>query len=238
MRTLRLRTKQLLPLLFIASMPLFAADSNELLGRVDFSSEASITLDNDLLQATLSVEASKDNATLLARELTQKINTAMQDAKAWPSVSVTTGSQNSRPIYDKNNKLESWRGHAYLKIESKDHNAAAEVLAKLQETLQLQNLHFSVSPEAKAASEQQLTKEAIAAFKEHAEQIQEAWGAKGYKLVQMSVGQNNNNGYRPYPVMARTAVMHAEAAPVPTPEFEAGESRVSVSIHGTIVLEP
>lgn len=238
MRKLLPNTKQLLPLLFIASMPLFAADSNEQLGRVDFSSEAATTLNNDLLQATLSVETSKADTASLARELTEKINAAIQDAKAWPSVKVSTGNQNSWPIYDKNNKLESWRGHAYLKIESKDHAAAAELIAKLQETLQLQNLHFSVSPEAKAASEQQLTKEAIAAFKERAEQIQEAWGAKGYKLVQMSVGQSNNNGYRPYPVMARSAALHAEAAPVPTPEFEAGESRVSVSIHGSIMLKP
>lgn len=234
-RTLR----RLLPLALLASATAWAhpADPQQTMGRVDFQAEVSRTLPNDLLTATLSTELNDKDAGQLSRALTQAMNEALQKARAWPSVKVSTGNQRSWPIYGKTNKLEGWRGRAELNIESRDFKAAGELLASLQDKLQLQGLSFVVSEETRAATEKALTLDAIEAFRKKADTVRLAWGAKGYQLVQMNVGSSGGGPiYRPQMAMMKMGMEAADAAP--PQEMAGGESRLSIAVNGTIQLQP
>lgn len=228
----------LLPALLAGSTSLaVAAEPPQPMGRIDFQSEVSRTLPNDLLTASLSTELSEKDAGKLSRALTQAMNEALQKARAWPSVKVSTGNQRSWPIYGKTSKLEGWRGRAELNIESKDFKAASELLASLQESLQLQGLNFVVSEETRQNVEKSLTIEAIEAFKKKADTVRLAWGSKGYQLVQMSVGSSGGGPvYRPQMAMMKMGMEAADAAP--PQEMAGGESRLSISVNGTIQLQP
>ena len=96
-------------------------------------------------------------------------------------------------------------------------------------------ISFGIAPETRRKLEDDLTAEAIATFRAKADAVSLAWKAKGYKLVQLSLG--TNGGGMPHPVMMRSAkMMDAEA--VAAPVLAGGESRIAVNVSGSIELQP
>ena len=211
-----------------------ANDHNSPRNRIDFQTEVNQVLPNDLMRATLSIELSDKNPGQLARALTQAMNESLAKGRSFNTVKLASGNQQSWPIYNDKQRLESWRGRAELTLESKDFKAAGELLSQLQDKLQLQGLNFVVSEESRLAAEKKLTTEAIAAFREKADTVRQAWGAKSYSLVQMNLGSSGGGGGYPRPPMVMMMKM-ADAAP--TAEMAGGESRVSVSVSGSIELK-
>ena len=211
-----------------------ANDHNSPRNRIDFQTEVNQVLPNDLMRATLSIELSDKNPGQLARALTQAMNESLAKGRSFNTVKLASGNQQSWPIYNDKQRLESWRGRAELTLESKDFKAAGELLSQLQDKLQLQGLNFVVSVESRLAAEKKLTTEAIAAFREKADTVRQAWGAKGYSLVQMNLGSSGGGGGYPRPPMVMMMKM-ADAAPAA--EMAGGESRVSVSVSGSIELK-
>lgn len=211
------------------------ADTPIVYQRVDFQTEVEKEIANDLLSATLSVELNNKNPSLLAKELTTIVNDALKQGAAFNSVKVTSGNQQTYPIYNDKNKLEGWRGRAEIQVASKDFKAAGELISQLQAKLQLNNLNFSVAPETRRELENQLITEAVAAFRQRADKIKSAWNAKGYKLVQMNLGTTNNQPPQPM-YMARAGKMEmADAAPAA--DYAGGQSRLNVQVSGSIELD-
>ena len=159
--------------------------------RIDFQTEVESVVTNDLLTAGLSIESNNKNPAALSRELTVKINEALRQASAFKTVKLTSGNQQTWPVYSDKNKLESWRGRAELRLESQDFKAAGELISLLQANLQLNGLHFSVAPATRRELENQLIEQAVQAFRQRADRIRTAWNAKSYKLVQMNLGTAN-----------------------------------------------
>ena len=132
-------------------------------------------------------------------------------------------------------QLQLWRGRAEIRLESRDFKAAGDLIGKLQDKLQLSGISFGIAPETRRKLEDDLTAEAIATFRAKADAVSLAWKAKGYKLVQLSLG--TNGGGMPHPVMMRSAkMMDAEA--VAAPVLAGGESRIAVNVSGSIELQP
>lgn len=233
--------KKTYALAFIAAlaMPVTALADTPTYQRVDFSTEVAREIPNDQMNATLSIELSDKDAGKLAQQLATTINEAMKKAAAYPSVKVSSGNQNTWPVYGttltSSSKLESWRGRAEIRLETKDFKAAAELIGKLQEKLQINSINFVVSADSRRKVEDSLTAEAIAAFKVRAEAIRSAWNAKGYKLVQMSLG--SAGGPMPYMPMMRT-MKAAEADGVPAQDLAGGDTRLAVNVSGSIELQP
>lgn len=207
--------------------------------RVDFSTEVAREIPNDQMNATLSIELSDKDAGKLAQQLTLAINDAVKKATAYPSVKLSSGTQNTWPVYGSSltssSKLESWRGRAEIRLESKDFKAAGELIGKLQEKLQINGVSFVVSADSRRKVEDSLTTEAITAFKTRADAIRTAWNAKGYKLVQMSLG--SASGPMPYAPMMRT-MKAAEADGAPAQDLAGGDTRLVVNVSGSIELQP
>jgi predicted secreted protein len=223
----------------LMAAPLLAQADTPVYQRVDFSTEVAREIANDQMNATLSVELSDKDAGKLAQQITVVVNDAMKKAAAYPAVKATTGGQNTWPVYGStlasSSKLESWRGRAEIRLESKDFKAASELIAKLQEKMQMNGVSFVVSADTRRKVEDSLTAEAISAFKTRADAIRSAWNAKGYKLVQMNLG--SAGGPMPYMPMMR-AMKSAEADAAPAQDMAGGETRLVVNVSGSIELQP
>lgn len=202
---------------------------------IGLQAEVSRDVQNDLMQATLFTELNNSNPTVLAKQINDIINTAMTTAKRYSNVQVSTGSQNTYPVYNEKNKLTSWRSRAEVQITSTDFKAASELVALLQANMQVASVNFSVSPEQQRKVENDLMSEVSAVFRQRASLLQQSWSANGYELVRMDINSSNDQP-RPYPIFASAASMKMEDAVAPQ-QVEAGNSKVRVMANGSIQLK-
>lgn len=232
-------TALLLGASFSAALPA-RADTPLAYQRVGFSTEVAREIPNDQMNAVLSVELSDKDAARLAQQIATLMNDAMKKASAYPAVKTTSGSQNTWPVYGpgfaSSSKLESWRGRAEVRLESRDFKAASELIAKLQDKLQLNGVTFSVAPDTRRKLEEAMTAEAIAAFRARAETVRSAWNAKGYRLVDMNLGAAG--GPQPYMPMVRAMKAMDGAESVPAQDMAGGDTRLVVNVSGSIELQP
>jgi predicted secreted protein len=202
--------------------------------RVDFQVEAARDISNDLLTTRMSLEIQDKQPSQVAQRMNTAFNQALQKAASFNAVKTRSGTQNTYPIYGKNNQIEAWRGHGELHIESRDFKAAGELIMQLQNTLQLNDVQFGIAPDTRTSLETALINEAIKAFQNRAEAIRAAMGATRYKTVHFSI---NTGGLPPrYQVAVMRSTMVA-SVPVAEPEFASGETHMTVQINATIELQ-
>lgn len=202
--------------------------------QLSFSTEVSHEVSNDEVQASLYKKAQAKTAKDLAVQLNTVINQAMTTAKRYPSVTVSTGQQNTYPRYDKNDKIIGWTGQAYIQVKSTDMDAASQLIAELQDSLVMGSINFGVSNQRQTEIETQLKAHASKAFQEQANSLAHTWGASGYRLVDVSFTTNGH--YQPMAMGRMYAVAEAQATPAPAQNFESGNSSISVTANGKIEL--
>ncbi|HET8731646.1 MAG TPA: SIMPL domain-containing protein [Moraxellaceae bacterium] len=208
--------------------------------RVSFSTEVAREIPNDQMNAVLSVELSDKDPAVVAQQIATLMNEAHRKATAYPVVKTTSGSQNTWPVYTRSaanpSRLDSWRGRAEIRLESRDFKAASELIAKLQEKLQLNSLSFSVAADTRRKLEDAMTSEAIAAFRARAETVRTSWSASGYRLVDMNLG--SAGGPPPYMPMVRAMKAMDGPEAVPAQDLAGGDTRLVVNVSGSIELLP
>lgn len=219
-------------LVFAVAGPATAADDTPRYNQIHFQVERSRPVDNDRMHAVLSLTAEDDNAARLADQINRTMDGALKTAKARPKIEVRTGSYRTYPVYDKN-KIRRWRATQELLLEGSDFAELGNLIGQLQERLQVGSINFSVSPARRAAVEDELIAQALAAFKQRAELVRKQFAAKGYRLVNVAI--NTGDG-QPVPLMRGMAMeaMDKSAAP---PALEAGTSLLSVNVSGMIELQ-
>ena len=197
---------------------------------IDLTAEASRPAANDMVRATIFAEASGSNPAELARRVNQEIAEGLKVIKAKPGVSVKSGRQSTFPVYGQNQKIESWRIHSELILESRDAAAVSELLGELQQMrLAVSGVSQLPTPETRQKVENEATREAIAAFRQRAAVVAEVLG-KPYKIRHLSIQQSGQ--MPPMPVMRASRAMAADAAP-PMP-LEAGETLVTTTVSGKV----
>jgi predicted secreted protein len=219
-------------LVFAVAGPATAADDTPRYNQIHFQVERNRPVDNDRMQAVLSLTAEDDNAARLADQVNRTMDGVLKTAKARPKIEVRTGSYQTYPVYDKN-KIRRWRATQELLLEGSDFAELGNLIGQLQERLQVNSINFSVSPARRAAVEDELITLALNAFKQRAELVRKQFAAKGYRLVNVAI--NTGDG-QPVPLMRGMAMeaMDKSAAP---PALEAGTSLLSVNVSGMIELQ-
>ncbi|MCX7891726.1 MAG: SIMPL domain-containing protein [Burkholderiales bacterium] len=201
--------------------------------QVDLAAQASREVQNDVVHATLFVEANDVSAANVAAQLNRAIAEALKVAAEAKTVQARTGANATYPVYDRNQKLAGWRGRAELRLESKDFPATAQLIGRLQPPLQLAQVSFAVSPELRRRTEDELIVEAVAAFRARAEVAARALGGRSYRIRRVALDtQGTFPSPRPY---GRLAPAAADAAP--PPPLEGGTAVVTVGASGTIEVE-
>ena len=197
---------------------------------VDLTAEASRPAANDMVRATVFAEASGNNPAELARRVNQEIAEGLKVIKAKPGITVKSGRQSTFPVYGQNQKIDSWRIHSELILESRDVAAVSELLGQLQQMrLAVSGVNQLPTPETRRKVEDEATRDAIAAFRQRAAVVAEVLG-KPYVIRHLSVQQSGQ--MPPMPMLRASRAMAAEAAaPIP---LEAGESLVTTTVSGQI----
>jgi predicted secreted protein len=199
---------------------------------IELTAEASRPAANDMVRATVYAEVTGSNPAELARRVNQEIAEGLRVAKARSGISVKSGRQDTGPIYGKDRRIEAWRMHAELVIESRDTAAVSELIGQLQQMrLAVAGVAQFPAPETRRKAEDEATREAIANFRSRAAVVADTLG-KPYTLRHLNVMQG---GQTPMPMM-RAPRMAMEAASAPPAPLEAGESLVTTTVSGKVEL--
>lgn len=210
--------------------PVMAADAAPRYNQIHFQVERSRPVDNDRMQAVLSITAEDDNAARLADQINRTMDWALKTAKARAGIEVRSGGYRTYPVYDKD-KIRRWRASQELLLEGSDFAALSSLIGQLQERLQVTSINFSVSPNRRSAAEDELIAQALDAFKQRAELVRRQLAAKGYRIVDASI---NTGGGELVP-LRRPFAMEAKSGA--SPAVEAGTSTLTVSVSGLIELQ-
>ena len=199
--------------------------------RVVLSAAVEAEVENDLLVAVLYAQREGREAAVLAAEVNQAIGWALDRAKTLEQLQVSTLGYRTNPIYNKQT-LTGWRVRQSMRLQSKDASALSGLIGELQQRLAVESIKYEISPQRRREAEDQLTRDAITAFKQRADLIAEELGQPKYRLVELQV---NTGGGGPTPIY-RAAAMDARVAAAP-PVLEAGTGTVRIEVNGTIELQ-
>jgi len=202
-----------------------------------FSSEASAEVDNDLMIATLAVQAEDKDSGVLASKVNAAMSWAVNTLRPFPSLKKTTREYLTYPRYDTSQarRLIGWRATQTLLIETDDFKAAGKAIQKLQERLQVKNIRLTVKPATRKSASDALMNQALIAFKDRARLIQTNMGASDFRILDVNV-QDQQGGYAASQSRGESYDMMRSAV-VSEPAIEAGTSRVSVQVFGRVQLQ-
>jgi predicted secreted protein len=209
-----------------------SADENALhYNLVRLDADAQATVPNDQMRVQMAVEHEARDASALPALVNGDMRWALDLAKGHPKVRVQTGEYMTQPEYA-SSRIVGWRAIQYLQLEGEDFGAVGALVTELQQKLQVRGMTFQPTRETRLRVERQLSKSALEAFAAKAKLIAETMGAKGYEVVDVTVG-GSSQPYQPDFKM-RMAPMAAEAAPPVA--IEGGTATLTVNVSGQIQL--
>lgn len=197
------------------------------------SAQATTEVAQDQVRITLAVELSGRTQEQVSQMLNERLQATMPQAKGHAGIDVQSGSYRIWPMNDRDGKVSEWRGHAEILLRSEDFDAASRLAATLGAHMPVAGLAFSVSDARRAETEQKLLAQAVSAFKQRAEALSEALGFGGYRLKTLDLDGSGEMPVSPAPRMMAMSASSAAAVPV-----EGGRERISVSLRGTVFLQP
>ena len=212
----------------------FAAEHGEtLLNVVNFQAQASREVSNDIINAVLTIEMTDNDPKKLAESVNEAMGRAIKVAQTYKSVKLKSGDYQTYPVYDKN-KLIQWRARHELRVESANTEDVTTLIGKLQDSMQLSRMAFSVSPEARRKIENELITEAITAFKQRAMLISASFNAKTYKIKECNISSGEST-FRPEMAVRSLSASMREASV--SPAVEPGTSTLTINAAGSIIIE-
>jgi predicted secreted protein len=220
----------LLSLVFLVPALAVAHETADHYDRVHLSASAQKKIENDTVIATLYAQEEGSDAAQLADLVNERIADAINIVQQHDGIKVQTGSYSTTPVYHKN-KITGWRVRQNIRLESQDMTLVSSVLGKLQQTLALQALNFTVSPELKNSTDDALIADALKVFEQRAGNIVAQLGRKNFKIVDINVATSGNH----YP--RRSHEFAVMASDVAAPSIEAGEQTLQVTVSGQVEME-
>jgi predicted secreted protein len=199
--------------------------------QVSLRAEVQKAVSHDTLQVRLYAEDQDKDAGKLAGRITARLNKALDVARQTEGVSVSSGNRSSQPVYDeKGEKIVAWRERGDILLESTDFASLSTLTGQLLGELNLDDMQFSLSPENRRSTEDELIREAIEAFKARADIATRSLGGSDYKIVNL----NLNSQFMQPPIYRGAKVAMMADAESASPSVEGGQADVTVSADGII----
>lgn len=223
-------------LLCAAINPVLADTQQSRFDQYSISAQASREVDNDRVSATLNVLAEGQEPAELADDVNRRMRLALDVLAEFPSIVAETRDYRTEPQYEIANtgkrRLAFWRTTQSLALQSTDVALMSEVLAELQNDLQVQHLHFDVTPETRERVTEELMVEALAKLRTRAQLVTDSMGLASYRIVNATIITDEPTAYQPRGGVARLEA-RSTVAPV---VLEGGDSRIGVNINARIQL--
>jgi len=227
--------------LFIAKVALMAlfvspafADSDDFdEPMINLSVSVSEEVAQDTLQATLTYQAQNINAARAQNEVNTNIRKALEIAKTYKGVKVTTGSYSTYEDQRKN----LWRASHSVILDGMKYEKIVEISGRLQEMgFRLGGLSYYLSFDARQALTDQLISQALKKAQMRADNIARETGYKAAKAHRINHSEHGSGGPRPYNARGGMEMMAMAGADYAAPSAEADTSRVSVNVNVTYLL--
>ncbi|WP_432720074.1 SIMPL domain-containing protein [Jeongeupia wiesaeckerbachi] len=210
---------------------------------VNLNAQSSREVGNDTAHALLYVELSDSDPARLADKVNQTLAAAVKRVKSVGSVQSGGTGYTTFPIYNsKTNKQEGWRGRGELRLNSKDFSALSKLLGELQQPLangigmQLADVRYGVSEQRRDQVENELIEESLKAFRQRADLVRRNLDGSGFKVINVNV-DTGQSVQPPMPMYKSARAMSADAVGAAPPMLEGGDSRVSVTVSGSIQVQ-
>ncbi|WP_313819200.1 SIMPL domain-containing protein [Cupriavidus sp.] len=202
-------------------------------GVLSLSAEAVTEVPTDVVQLTLAVEQEGAEPSAISSALSARTQAVLAQAKRTSGVEAQSGGFTIHPSTDRNGRISTWRGRSEVILKSKDFAAVSKLAGELANQMQVQNVAFSLSREARQATEAKLAEQAVSAFRDKAQVSTKLFGYSGYTIREVSM--NDSGGVvPPTPRMYAAKAMSADAgAPIP---MEGGKAHVTVSVNGSVQM--
>lgn len=202
-------------------------------GVLSLSAEAVTEVPTDVVQLTLAAEQEGAEPSAISSALSAHTQAVLAQAKRTSGVEAQSGGFTIHPSTDRNGRISTWRGRSEVILKSKDFAAVSKLAGELANQMQVQNVAFSLSREARQATEAKLAEQAVSAFRDKAQVSTKLFGYSGYTIREVSM--NDSGGVvPPTPRMYSAKAMSADAgAPIP---MEGGKAHVTVSVNGSVQM--
>lgn len=201
--------------------------------RVSFEVMEQKEVTNNEITVTMSIERDNQDASMLADEINQLLKTANATIRKFPTVTSSTSDYSIRPVYNKDNRLDHWRGASSITLNSKNNKDIISLVQILQETMTIKSTRYSVSADMREEIQTSMIEAALKKFNARAGLVSKSMGFKKFRLVSINI---SNSGNTPRPVYAM-ASSRAMSESIAAPSFESGETTLSVVVSGTIEME-
>lgn len=195
-------------------------------------------VEQDLLVATLSYNATNVNS----RDLQNEINTSMQKAldlvKKEKTVKVNTGAYQVYEYNEPRTKEKKWRGSQSLTLKSKDSDTVLKLTGKLQEMgLNMNGLSYTLSPETAVEVQDSLMEDALKQLQTRANRAAKALGKSTAELRDVNA-QNNGIPYQPVAYARGAMAMDMEQSAMAAPVAASGETTITLNVSARALLKP
>ncbi len=203
---------------------------------VHLSAQASERVNHDWVTVALQTRAQASDAAAVQAQLAETLRHALAALRArapGEGVELSTGAFVVQPRYGREGQIVGWQGSAEIVVQGRD-VAALAALAQSAPGMAVASVRMGVAPTTQQAAQVALRRRAIEAFRRQADEVAQAFGARGWVLHEANGG--NLDAGSPPPVLraATLAVGPAEAAPLP---LEPGQGTLSVTVSGSIALQ-
>ncbi len=224
--------KKILTTLLLCSLwwgPATAAEDDLNYHLVTLQAQAASTVDNDLLAVTMTALAEANTAAEAAEAVNETMIRAAALIGEVDDIAYQTMNYQTTPRHQ-NRAIVGWSVSQQISLKSQDIEALTALVGSLQKLLNVSTMQFEISPERRKEAHDRLITEALSAFSEKARLVSSALGANDFRLVNLSIDED---GAAP---LQRDFGMEMALSRAAAPEVAAGESRVSVSVRGSIQL--
>lgn len=210
---------------------------------LNLQASASIEVTQDLLALTFSTTREGKDAGAVQTELKKALEAALVEARkvAKPGqVDLQAGSLSVYPRYGQPSgsrssgapQITGWQGSVQLVVKGRDMETISRLSSRIT-TLNIENVGYGLSREAREKAEQSVVADAIANYKSKAGQYAQQFGYRGFQIGEVSVNADGGGPeMRAAPQMAKLSMAMADA-PLPV---ESGKTTVTVSVNGNVVM--
>ena len=208
----------------------YAHEQEVLFNQVNIQAQAERDIPNDEMQVLLVTEHQGKNPKTISEKVNSDMAWALKQVKNKKGIDVSTRSYQTYPIY-KDRDVVGWRVSQELQLKSKDTTKLSELTGMLQEKLQVRQMRFNTTKETRDEYENELIEEALEAFKRRAAIVKKHMDNKDYRIINLHV---NTGGFRGPVIYQESRAKFASMAMADAPSVEAGTSKLTVSVSGSI----
>lgn len=199
--------------------------------RVYFSITENAYFNNDQATLVFRAYAQDINPQTVAKSINSQMQSALELLKKEPKIQAKTSDYQILPLYDKNQILINWRGQQTLTLNMENLPGLVKIMAQIQTHLRYQSMEFSVSSAQRALFLNDLTAKAVKTYQQKAQLIAHSFEKSTYKIIETRIHTPDF----PSPYLARGMIAssdHLQNAPA----MQSGQSQISVTIEGTLLL--